>query len=200
WWLAVAVDHYSRRAIGFALFTKQPTSEQLRRFLGQLVARAGTAPKHLVTDRGKQFCCDRFKSWCLRRSIRQRFGAVGKPGSIAVVERFIRSLKQECTRLLTVVPLLRRSFHCEVLLFVSCYNGQRPHPPLKAATPDEFYFARRPACCLPRFEPRRGWPRASPCAKPQVVIKGQPGAKSELKLDFVAGRRHLPRVSLTRAA
>ena len=35
-------------------------------------------------------------------SIRPRYGAVGQPASIAIVERFIRSMKQECTRCILV--------------------------------------------------------------------------------------------------
>jgi hypothetical protein len=71
---------------------------------------------------------------------------------------------------------------------------------LKGATPDEVYFAQRSACRKPRFEPRPGWPRASPCAKPIVLVKGQPGAKLDVAVEFVSRRRHLPRVSITRAA
>jgi len=43
-------------------------------------------------------------TWCAEkiRDIHQRFGAVGQDGSIAVFERFMRSLKQECTRQIRV--------------------------------------------------------------------------------------------------
>ena len=53
WWLGIVLDHYSRRVLGFRLFLRQPTAEQISRFLGQVVARIGTAPRHLVTDRGQ---------------------------------------------------------------------------------------------------------------------------------------------------
>jgi transposase InsO family protein len=52
------------------------------------------------------FTSEGFRGWCKRRGIWLRYGAVGKHGSIAIVERFIRSMKQECTRRL-VVPLRR---------------------------------------------------------------------------------------------
>jgi putative transposase len=172
WWVAVVLDHYSRRVLGFRLFLRQPTSKQITRFLGEVVARGGTAPRHLVTDQGKQFCSQRLKQWCRRHAIRQRFGAVGKRGSIAVVERFIRTLK-ESTRALTMVSLRRRSFHLDVQRTIGWYNADRPHMTLQGATPDEVYLARRPACRSPRFEPRPGWPRVARCAKPQVLVKGQ---------------------------
>ena len=102
WWLAVAVDHHSRRALGFALFRSAPTSIQLRRFLGRTIPGAGTAPRHLISDKGRQFFPSKgYRRWCGQHDIRPRFGAIGQHGSIAVVERFIRTLK-EALRFTTV--------------------------------------------------------------------------------------------------
>jgi hypothetical protein len=88
----------------------------------------------------------------------------------------------------------------ELNFFILWYNQERPHSTLGGATPDEVYFGRRPPCRAPRFEPRTGWPRASPCAQPQTLVKGQPGIQLCLTVEFVGHRRHLPRVKLTRAA
>ena len=52
WWLAVVVDHYSRRVLGFRLFLGQPGSMHITQFLGRVIAGIGTAPRHLVTDQG----------------------------------------------------------------------------------------------------------------------------------------------------
>lgn len=82
WWLAVAVDHYSRRLMGFAVFLHEPSSIEMRSFLGRAIHAAGRAPKHLISDKGGQFWCDGFKAWCRRRNIKPRFGAVGKHGSM----------------------------------------------------------------------------------------------------------------------
>ncbi len=68
------------------------------------------------------------------------------------------------------------------------------------ATPDEVYFERHPANRDPRFEPRPGWPRASPCAKPRTLVKGQPGVRLTISVEHVAGHRHLPIVRLNRAS
>jgi hypothetical protein len=106
----------------------------------------------------------------------------------------------EGLRAVMSVPLRRSSFHREVHLAISWYNCHRPHMTLEAATPDEVYFARRRACRQPRFEPRLGWPRAAPCARARVLVKGQPGVFLELTVDFLAHQRHLPLVKLTRAA
>jgi len=43
------------------------------------------------------------------------------------------------------------------------------------------------------------WPRPSPCAGPQTLVRGQPGAKLAVSVRFLARRRHLPIVTLERA-
>jgi putative transposase len=199
WWIAVAVDHFSRRAIGFAVFEQRPTSADVARFLGRLMRREKATPKYLITDQGKQFASDRFRIWCRRNDIRQRFGAVGKYGSISVVERFILTLKNECTRRI-LVPCRRDSFRKELSLFIAWYNGDRPHTWLDGRTPDEVYFRRPAACCAPRFEPRRRWPRRSPCARPQADVRCRRGVRLHLHVGFKAGRKHLPVVELRAAA
>ena len=92
-----------------------------------------------------------------------------KRGSIAVIERLWRTLKEHL-RAETILPLRHRSFQRELQLVISWSNGGRPHMTLTAATPDEVYFAQRRACRQPRFEPRLGWPRAAPCARPPVLV------------------------------
>ena len=200
WWTAIVLDHYSRRVMGFGVFKIQPSSKKVRCFLDRAIAAAGTAPKHLITDSGTQFTCDDFGPWCKNHGIRHRKGAVGQSGSIAVIERFMLTLKDGCTRLLSVVPLLHTAFRRELSLFVDWYNRDRPHMTLSGATPNEVYFHLRRANREPRFEPRPGWPRASPCARPRTLVKGQPGVLLDMHVVFVANRRHLPRVTLTRAA
>ena len=200
WWVAVAVDHFSRRVMSCAVFARQPTSVAVRAFLGRAIAKAGTAPKHLVCDRGSQFDCRGFRDWCQRSGIKPpRYGAIGQHGSIAVVERFIRTLKDGCTRLF-LVPYHHEAFLRELRFFSEWFNEARPHTTLGGRTPNEAYRAARPANRSPRFEPRPRWPRRSPCARPQTLIKGQPGVRLKLQVTFYKGRTHLPLVTLQPAA
>jgi transposase InsO family protein len=199
WWIAVAVDHFSRRVMGFAVFEQQPTSEAVRASLGRTIRKARSCPRHLITDHGRQFTDDGFRRWCRRQGIHQRFGAVDKYGSLSVVERLIRTLKNECTRKL-IVPYNRATLRRELSLFVEWYNGHRPHSTLKARTPDEVYFDLPPACRAARFEPRLRWPRDSPCAGPQAPVRGRRGQRLDLNVTYLVGRRHLPIVELKKAA
>lgn len=134
-----------------------------------------------------------------RLGIRIRFGAIGKHGSLAVVERFIKTMKREGLASL-VVPFREDRFQGQVLRFLAWYNANRPHTFLSVRTPDEVYFGRHPACRRPRFEPREGWPRRSPCAAPHALIRGRPGTRLELAIRFHGRRKHLPIVAIRRAA
>ena len=125
-------------------------------------------------------------------------GAVGQHGSIAVVERFHRTLK-EILRLITI-PEDQTEFEREVDLAIVWYNEHRPHETLEGKTPNEVQFGRSPANEQARFEPRPKWPRGSPCAKPGVAIDGNPGDPFVLEIDCHEGRRHLPVIRVRRAA
>ena len=198
-WVAVVIDHFSRRAMGFAVFKKDPDSRGVRCFLGRVIHQAKTKPKYLICDKGKQFWCQGFKDWCRGKGIRPRFGAVGQHGSIAVVERFIQTVKIECTRR-RVVSLSAKTFRQELSWFTVWYNQHRPHTTLRGRTPDEVYCQQRPANRSPRFEPRVLWPRPAPCALPLVLVKGKPGVQIELAVSYQHGRKHLPVAMIRRAA
>jgi hypothetical protein len=50
WWVAVVIDHYSRRVMGFAVHRGQPTSRAVRGFLERLFREVGHQPRYLVSD------------------------------------------------------------------------------------------------------------------------------------------------------
>jgi len=65
WWIAVVLDHYSRRVMAFAIFRSAPKSVDVRTFLGRAVHAAGTFPKYLISDKGPQFWPTRaYRHWC----------------------------------------------------------------------------------------------------------------------------------------
>ena len=161
--------------------------------------QAQIKPKYSVCDRGQHFRCRGFKDWCRHKGIRPRFSAVGRHGSIAVVERFIQTIKVEATRRISV-SISATLFWRDLSSFVVWYNQHRPHTTLGGRTPDEVDFQQRPANRSPRFEPRSLWPRSAPCARPQVLVKGQPGVRIELAVSYQRGRPHLPVVTIRRAA
>ena len=198
WWVAVVIDQYSRRAIGFAVYSKHPTSRSISAFLGKATSFSAK-PKYLICDQDKIFIADNFKRWLRRKHIKPRYGAIGQHGSIAVVERFIRTMKDESLRRI-MVPAQHQKIRREIRYFVEWYNEARPHSALNGQTPNEIYNGLRPANQRPRIEPRERWQRRSPCAKPRTLVAGKPGDQFTLIVNYHAGRSHLPVVSLQRAA
>jgi transposase InsO family protein len=84
-----------------------------------------------------------------RRGIRRRYGAVGRKGSIAIIERFWRSLKQEyVTGLFLYRP--KAAIARRLRRYARWFNQERPHQGRGNRTPDEVYRGRppRPACGL----------------------------------------------------
>jgi len=199
WWVAVVVDHFSRLIVGFAIFPRRPSALDVCAFLNRVERRIGRSPKYTITDQDAIFTGDEFKKWCKQKNVTPRFGAIGQHGSIAVVERCIRSVKDECTRRI-LVPLRLDAMRTELSLYVGWYNEHRPHEWLAGKTPREVYDGLSPRNTNPRFEPRPRWPRESRCAAPQAMIKGKRGVRIKLVIDYLEGRKHLPVIELRKAA
>ena len=100
------------------------------------------------------------------------------------MERFIRTMKDECTRRL-VVPLRRDDMRRELSCFIEWYNEQRSHTWLEGRAPNEAYF--NDGRDEERIQPRARRP-------------GEPCPRVALDVTFHAGRRHLPVVRLKRVA
>jgi putative transposase len=182
------IDHFSRRYMGFAVFPQNPSADDVVAAMKRI--GNDVAPKYIVLDRGAQFDCKVFRDWCQTQDIKMRFGKIGEHGSIARVERFHRSMKDECSRRI-VVPTSRSEFENELALWMRWYNSHRPHMSLKGRTPDEVYFKKRAANTLPRIETRVGLKHSSPCAAPRMMMAGKAGRKVNLKITFLEGRQNL---------
>ncbi len=121
WWLGIAMDHFSRRIVGNAVWYKEPTAGEVLAMLDATFEAVERAPKYIISDQGVQFR-DEYQAWCGERGVRPRFGAVRRYGSIAVLERFMRTLKGEGLRRLVAVPLRELQMVEEVAVFVDWYN------------------------------------------------------------------------------
>jgi transposase InsO family protein len=197
--LGRVIDHHSRRVVRYAVFRKQPTSVEVRTFLGRTIADAKCSPKYLVTDLGPQFDCAHFRSWCQRKGTRIRYASKASIRATAIIERFFLSLKTEMLHRISV-SLRRDVFRRQLDAYLAWYHERRPHQGLGGRTPDEVYYRLALAQTRPRFEPRQKWPRSSPCAKPKAPMRAGPGKPLELVVDLIDTERRLPIVEIKRAA
>jgi transposase InsO family protein len=199
WWVAVAVDHTSRLVVGFAVFKRRPNSADVSAFLARAMKRRRVNPRCILSDKGKEFDCKRYRAWCKQHGIRPRYGAIGQHGSVAIIERFIRSMKSEAVRPI-LVPLRLDAMRHELRYYATWFNEHRPHTALGGRTPHEVYRGLRPRNERPRFEPRASWPRKARCTRPVTRVKGKCGVKLTLTLSRFENRAHLPVIELQRAA
>lgn len=198
WWVVVVVDYFSRRALAAERFKTAPSARDLCNVLDKARAAAKTEPKYAVTDRGPQFQHE-YRAWCERHGVRPRFGAIGKHGSIALVERFIRTLKGEAFGS-DGVPLGADAMQNALDRFVLWYAAERPHQGLAGRTPLEVFEGRPPAHLRPRLEPRARYPARALCAAPRVPVRGRRGVRLELVVSSPEGAPHLHSVALRRVA
>ena len=135
-WTLVAVDHYSRM-VTTACALGAPNASWIVDSLESAFFRHGP-PKYIITDQEGVFTSDAFGGLLSEWGVKQRFGAVGKHGSIAVTERAILTLKHEW---LGRVPLIGGLDHLDRLLsdFTEYYNGWRGHMTLGGALPCDIY-------------------------------------------------------------
>jgi transposase InsO family protein len=183
WWVGFILDHFSRRVVGFSVFAKEPSAEQVCHMLDRAVERVGRAPKYTVTDQGLQFS-GRYLQWCERHSVKPQYGAVGQHGSLAVIERFFLTLKIEAMRVI-MVPFNLAAMRAELLAFVQWYDAHRAHQSFGGRTPAEVYKG------LGHSDQRATKTSAG------LFSSGKPLA---LKVSYLEGRKHLPLVELSAAA
>ena len=131
-WVLVAIHHFSRRVVACCPL-EGPNAGWVVAAMEEAFMQHG-ALRHLISDQEGVFISDAFRELLIRWDVKQRFGAVGKHGSIAVTERAILTLKYEWLRR---VPVIRGLDHLSQLLqdFETYYNEYRGHTTLGGAVP-----------------------------------------------------------------
>ena len=124
-YLAIVMDLYSRRVVGWAFSRTADTELSLRAL--QLGVGIRKPPTGLVfhSDQGCQYTADRFVKYLADHGIVQSMSRRGNCWDNAVVERYFRSLKHDWS------PEDGYSNHFEaerdVMDFIAHYNHRRCH-------------------------------------------------------------------------
>jgi transposase InsO family protein len=137
-YLAVVLDAYSRRVVGWALgrsLQAELAIQALQMALDQRDWRAGELIHH--SDRGVQYASSEYTQILEQREIQISMSRRGNPYDNARAERFMRTLKEEEVHGTDYQDLEdARSRIGEFLEQV--YNRQRLHSALRYLTPEEF--------------------------------------------------------------
>jgi putative transposase len=89
----------------------------------------------LLTDHGTQYTADDCDVLCRQWKLEHLFAPVSRPTGNSVVERFIRTMKEECIWLRDWKSAAELQEHLTAWLRV--YNDVRPHQALEWQTPSE---------------------------------------------------------------
>jgi putative transposase len=119
------------------VFTTEPTADNMAQLVEHAAARH-SPPKHFVSDQGSQFTSAVFGETLIRLGVKQGFGAVGATGSIAIIERFWRTLK-EMLRLKLRLPLAAAALRQRLQTGLHYYAYLKPHQGQGGATAAEIF-------------------------------------------------------------
>ncbi len=200
--VVAVIDSFSRKVLAIRCFGAGATAAQVIATLDEAIAFAGAPPIHLITDKGSQFYskkkspATKLRAWLKKHSVKIRFGAVGKKGSIAIIERHFLTLKNEGTRTM-LIPLGREEVDTELSVFAEWYNTKRPHSSLGGCTPEEQRLDGELLSQRPRYETRPNYP-----VDPEDLAAGRVWRIKSATLDPKCFKRqkHLPDISLDVAA
>lgn len=135
-YLAVVIDLYSRRVVGWSL-DKQMTTALVTRALTMAI-NLRSPPKGLMhhSDRGSQYASKEYQQLLRQSGMVCSMSRKGNCWDNAPTERFFSSLKREW--LTGNVYQTRDSAVADVRLYIAYYNSRRLHTTLDDVTPMEF--------------------------------------------------------------
>ena len=136
-YLAVVIDLFSRRVVGWSMSSTITTDLAITALNGALWRRR---PNHRVTvhsDQGSQFSSDAWNRFCRDHKLDRSMSRRGNCYDNAVVESFFSSLKKERVRGRTY--LTREEARADIFDYIEAfYNRSRRHSKLGMLSPVEF--------------------------------------------------------------
>ena len=136
-YLAVVLDAFSRRVIGWALERHLMTELALQALQMALATRTVKPGLMHHSDKGKQYCAAEYVSLLLKHQIRISMSRTGNPYDNAKAERFMRTLKYEEVYLADYQTLTEA--RASISRFIEeVYNRKRLHSALGYRPPVEF--------------------------------------------------------------
>ena len=138
--LAAVIDCHDREVVGYEFALRGRAREAERALEEACIARFGTLRPHgptptIRSDNGLIFQSRRFRAACKDYRLKQEFITPYTPEQNGIVERFFRSLKEECTWQHNFASFVEAKL--AVANWIHWYNELRPHQALAYRSPKE---------------------------------------------------------------
>jgi putative transposase len=139
--LTAVIDCHDREVAGFEFALRGRAKEAERALEEACLARFGTlrpqGPRPLVrSDNGLIFQSRRFRASCRDYHLRQEFITPYTPEQNGLIERFFRSLKEECVWQHNFASFAEA--RTAITQWIEWYNAERPHQALGYHSPRQF--------------------------------------------------------------
>ena len=135
-YLAVVIDLYTRRVVGWAMGNTPDAKLTVRAYEAARMT-AGRSPKLFHSDRGSEYACADLRGALVRDDVTQSMSRAGDCWDNAVAEAFFASLKRELVHLRSFAT--RTEARGEIFMYVEgFYNQRRLHSSLGYKSPIEF--------------------------------------------------------------
>ena len=143
WYLIVLIDVYSRYIVGWELSSSM-TWHEIQRVVDWAIEDLGLRDSEdkprLHNDNGSQLKAKKLRQWLRELGVLQDFSRPKVPEDLAILERFMRTVKQE-----EVYPAEYVDHYVArdgIGIFIDYYNHRRPHQSLGYVTPYDMLIGR----------------------------------------------------------
>ena len=117
------IDDYNKEALALEVSNSMPTTKIIRA-LTQVIPQRGK-PKILRCDNGPEYISHKLKYWAQSQDIHLLYIQPGNPTQNAYIERFNRTVRQECFNMHLFTSLEQAQDLATKWLWY--YNNERPH-------------------------------------------------------------------------
>ena len=132
-YLAVVLDLYSRRVVGWSLSRHRDASLSLSAFKRATSKRLDISGLYFHSDRGAEYVAMRYQRWLEQHGVLQSMNRKGTMTDNATMESFFHNFKAEWIHRRTFVT--ERELRAAIARYVSFYNERRLHSSLGYRTP-----------------------------------------------------------------
>ena len=135
-YLAVIIDLFSRRIVGWSLSKKRNVDLSLTAFKHAAKKRLVQSGLYFHSDRGAEYVATKYQNWLKDQGVIQSMNRKGVMNDNAEMESFFHQFKAE--RIYRNEYVTEKELRAVIIEYAVFYNRKRIHSSLSYMTPDEY--------------------------------------------------------------